>query len=119
MANPRCRSLAQEAVGAGEYLVGRSKGGEYTVRGAGVRGRKARCVPGRAGAAIVAAREPIIGVGARVAWVLEAGALGRRPSCGRRGSMGTDVAGAEAALSCRESGDRLHASCERPPEASA
>ena len=94
---------AQEAVGAGVYLVGRSKGGQherplerpprYTVRGAGVRGRKAGCGPGRAGAAFVAAREPIIGVGARVAWVLEAGALGRRPSCGRRGSRGTGVAG--------------------------
>ena len=90
---------AQEAVGAGVYLVGRSKGGQHerlfenTVRGAGVRRRKARCGPGRAGAAFVAAREPIIGVGARVAWVLEAGALGRRPSCGRRGSRGTGVAG--------------------------
>ena len=62
---------AQEAVGAGVYLVGRSKGGQHerlfenTVRGAGVRGRKARCGPGRAGAAFVAAREPIIGVGRR------------------------------------------------------
>ena len=68
---------AQEAVGAGVYLVGRSKGGQHerlfenTVRGAGVRGRKARCGPGRAGAAFEA--------GAR-AWQ-----------------------GAEAALACQES----------------
>ena len=88
---------AQEAVGAGVYLVGRSKGGQHERplerRVHGARGRSARTRGPMWASAFVAAREPIIGVGARVAWVLEAGALGRRPSCGRRGSRGTGVAG--------------------------
>ena len=79
--------------GEAEGRPAREKASEYTVRGAGVRGRKARCGPGRVGAAFVAAREPMMGVGARVARVLKAGALGRRPSCGRRGGRGAGVAG--------------------------